>query len=73
MQHTVFVDSYAQPKGPQQTEVPPLIYWAQQIQTVEVEKRINEIFKMYKGGYTQVQYLMAYVDLVSFVLKHGDP
>jgi hypothetical protein len=34
---------------------------------------MNEIIKMYKGGYTQVQHLMAYVDLVTFVLKHGDP
>jgi hypothetical protein len=33
---------------------------------------MNEIIKMYKGGYTQVQHLMGYIDLVTFLLKHGD-
>jgi hypothetical protein len=40
---------------PQTAEQVPQLFWAQYLQNIEVERRIHEILKMYKGGYTQVQ------------------
>ena len=38
----------------------------------EIEKKIKDIFDLFKGGYSQVQQLIQYIDVVQFMLKHGD-
>jgi hypothetical protein len=45
--------------------------WAEYLEN-EIEKRVKEVFEIFKGGYCQVQQLMQYIEIVQFILKHGD-
>lgn len=52
---------------------PENISWHDYIYEFEIENRVKEIFEMYCGGYAQIQNLIQFIEIVQFMLQHGDP
>jgi hypothetical protein len=46
--------------------------WSQYIYDVEIMPKIKEIFEMYKGGYSAIQQLISFINIVLFYLKHEE-
>jgi len=49
------------------------ISWHDYIYEFEIENKVKEIFEMYCGGYGQIQTLISFIEIVQFMLVHGDP
>lgn len=50
LQSVPYIDT--NPRIPQSQEPPPVIFWATYLQSQEIEKRVPEVIKMYKGGFS---------------------
>ena len=43
--------------------------WGKYLLEKEIYRRACDIYKMHKGGYSQIQQLISYIDLCSFLTK----
>eukprot|EP00347_Sterkiella_histriomuscorum_P010775 403374964 len=46
------------------------VSWSAYLTLSQVENRAKQIYPLFKGGYTQVQHLVTYLDIIEFCLKH---
>ena len=44
--------------------------WAFFFVNQQIEAKTKQLFNMFKGGYSHVLYLISYLDLLQFLLKH---
>lgn len=50
-----------------------MISWHDYIYEFEIERKVKDVFDMFCGGYSQNLQLISFIEIVQFMLEHGDP